>query len=98
MSLEMEVQMLRRAIQDLTAAMRGLTASEEEVLTIDVITPTHADYISQLAKFKRGETKRKTRKDKGSKNPNYPAVTYSRCCGAEGRKKSKFDGKCFACR
>jgi len=38
------------------------------------------------------------RRDKGTKRPNYPKVTYSRCCGAERRKRSKHDGKCPECR
>jgi len=36
--------------------------------------------------------------DKGTKRPNYPKITYSRCCGAERRKRSKHDGKCPECR
>lgn len=38
------------------------------------------------------------RPDKGQKRSNYPAITYSRCCGAERRKRSKHDGKCVECR
>lgn len=97
MSLEEEINSLTTAIAQLTNAIMSAQATGDEVVTIDVITPTHADYVTEFAKFSIPKT-RKTRKDKGTKNPDYPAVTYSRCCGAEGRKKSKFDGKCFSCR
>jgi hypothetical protein len=40
----------------------------------------------------------KRRVDAGTKRVNYPATTYSSCCGAERRKKSKHDGKCVECR
>ncbi len=95
LSLEAQINYLTAAVDGLTAAILKAYGPREEVVAIEVITPTHADYAKELKQFK---PPRKIRKDKGGKNPNYPAVTYSRCCGAEGRKKSKFDGRCFECR
>jgi hypothetical protein len=34
----------------------------------------------------------------GKRRHLYPKTTYSSCCGAPDRKKSKKDGRCFECR
>jgi len=81
----MEVQMLRRAIQDLTKAMLGHTSPEDEVIHIEVITPTHLD------KNKRGG------RPKGIIEANPRRPCFSSCCGSEGHRWSSVMKGCKGC-
>lgn len=92
MTLEMEVQLLRRAILDLTnAILQGGSAralsEEDEVVHIEVITPT-------IVKDKRG-------KHKGRPSgivEQYPRkVCRSSCCGTENAHYSDVKKGCRGC-
>jgi len=80
----MEVQLLRRAIQDLTRAMLGHTSTEDEVLHIEVITPT------QLEKKHRG-------RPSGIIEASPRQVCFSSCCGSEGHRWSRVMKGCKGC-
>jgi hypothetical protein len=85
MSLEMEVQMLRRAIQDLTKAMLGHTSPEDEVIHIEVITPTH-----MAANKQRG-------RPAGIIEATPRQTCFSSCCGSEGHRWSSVMQGCKGC-
>jgi len=82
----MEVQMLRRAIQDLTKAMLGHTSTEDEVIHIEVITPTHL-----------GEKKRGGGRPKGIIEATPRRTCFSSCCGSEGHRYSSVMKGCKGC-
>ncbi len=82
----MEVQMLRRAIQDLTKAMLGHTSPEDEVIHIEVITPT----ILTGKKNSGGRPKGIV-----EQTPRRPC--FSSCCGSEGHRWSRVMKGCKGC-
>jgi len=96
-ALTIEVIGLRAAMQTLTATAAVEIEARTGRPTIEVLkfgTPEHAHAV-EAAGFPKPK---KQRGDKGLRRPNYPATTFSRCCGAERRKQSSIDGKCAECR
>lgn len=99
-SLTVEMVALRAAMQTLTATAAVEIEARTDAPMIEVLkfgTDEHAEAI-EAAGFPKPRRKQKPRVDIGLKRPNYPATTYSSCCGAERRKASHIDGKCAECR
>ena len=100
-SLTVEVRSLRAAMQTLTATATVEIEARTNKPMIEVLkfgTDEHADAIEEAGFPVSREQPKKRRGDVGLRRPNYPSITYSRCCGAERRKASKHDGKCVECR
>lgn len=103
--LTAHIEDLRVAVNTLTAAMETLTATaavEIESRTdrpmIEVIKTTSPEYAHEMSKagFVPGQKKRG--RPAGIREEFPRAVCRSSCCGAEGRRMSKDDGRCFSCR
>lgn len=88
MTLEMEVQLLRRAIESLTKAMLGQERSEDEVVHIEVITPT-------IDKSERGGSNRG--RPTGIVEQYPRKVCRSSCCGTENARYSNVMQGCKGC-
>lgn len=98
-NLTIEVITLRAAMETLTATAAHEIEARTDKPTIEVLKfGTDEHEKAMTAANLRPASGRSSRADKGTKRVNYPATTFSSCCGAEGRKKSKHDGRCFECR
>lgn len=103
--LTAHIEALQVAVNTLTAAMETLTATaavEIETRTdrpmIEVLKTTSPEYAHEMRKagFVPGQKKRG--RPAGIREEFPRAVCRSSCCGAEGRRMSKDDGRCFSCR
>lgn len=97
-ALTVEVISLRAAMQTLTATASVEIESRTGRPTIEVLkfgTDEHANAFEAA-----GFPKPKKRRGRlaGIREEFPRAVCRSSCCGAEGRRMSPDDGRCFACR
>jgi hypothetical protein len=105
-ALRVEVIGLRAAMQTLTATASVEIESRTGRPTIEVLkfgTDEHADAI-EAAGFSAVHAsppctvKKRRGRPAGIREESARAVCRSSCCGAEHRRMSPDDGRCFACR
>ena len=97
-ALRVEVIGLRAAMETLTATASVEIESRTGRPTIEVLkfgTEDHADAIT-AAGFP--AVKKRRGRPVGIREESARAVCRSSCCGAEHRRMSPDDGRCFACR
>jgi len=100
-ALTLEVVALRAAMETLTATAAVEIEARTDRPAIEVLkfgTDEHTEAMVSEGFTPRSATGRRQRGDKGLRRHNYPATTYSSCCGAERRKASPLDGRCAECR
>jgi len=97
-NLTIEVITLRAAMETLTATAAHEIEARTDRPTIEVLKFGTDEHEEAMTAANLHPSPKSARADKGTKRVNYPATTFSSCCGAEGRKKSKHDGRCIECR
>jgi len=97
-ALTIEVIGLRAAMETLTATAAVEIEARTNRPTIEVLkfgTDDHAHAI-EAAGFP--AVKKRRGRPAGIREESPRAICRSSCCGAEGRRMSPDDGRCFACR